>query len=275
MATCLSVLTSLEYLSLGFKSPQSCPDQENRRPPPPTRTVVPALGSFWFKGANEYLEELVAHIDTPQCYWLSTTLFNDIDFDTPELIQFISRTLTFGAYDKAHLVFHSREALVRLQSHLWSFSRGIEVKILCQVPDWQLSSLAQICTLSLDLLSTVENLYINGNPYPQLDWNDNIENTEWLELLLSFTAVKNLYLSKQFALRIAPALKELTGGRTTEVLPALQNIFLEGFRSSEPVQEGIKQFISARQLTNRPVAISFRWGDCLYFFVQYPATTVD
>jgi hypothetical protein len=68
--------------------------------------------------------------------------------------------------------------------------------------------------------------------------------------------VKNLYLSEKFAPRIARALQELTGARTTEVLPALQNVRLEGFEPSLPVQEGFAWFISARQLTDHPVAIS-------------------
>ena len=102
----------------------------------------------------------------------------------------------------------------------------------------------------------MENLYIYEDLHSPPDWKDDIENTEWLDFLLPFTVVKNLYISKQFAPRIAPALQELTGGRTTEVLPALKNVLLEGFQSSEPVQEGIVQFISARQLTNHPVAIS-------------------
>jgi hypothetical protein len=42
MATCLSVLTSLESLQLRFESPQSCPDQEIRRSLPPTRSILPA-----------------------------------------------------------------------------------------------------------------------------------------------------------------------------------------------------------------------------------------
>ena len=88
------------------------------------------------------------------------------------------------------------------------------------------------------------------------NWKDDIENTEWLDLLLPFMAVTDLYLSKEFAPRIGPALQELTGERTTEVLPALQNIFLEGFQQSVPVEEGIAQFISARQPTNHPVSIS-------------------
>ncbi len=260
MVTCLSALTNLQQLVLGFESPQSCPDQETQRPSPPTRTFLPTLGSLVFKGVNEYLEELVARIDAPRFCLLSTTFFNDIDFDTSELTQFISRTSLGGAYDEVRLTFDSLSAMVGLQSRPVQSSQSmIEAQILCQVPNWQLSFLAQICNLPLRLLLKMEYLYIYENLYsqhPQLNWEDDIDFTEWLELLLPFTAVKNLYLSKQFAPRIAPALQELTGDRTTEVLPSLQNIFLEGFLPSEPVQEGIRQFISARQLINRPVVIS-------------------
>ena len=257
MATCLSMLTSLEKLELEFDSPQSSPDQENRHSPLPARSILPSLRIFSFKGVNEYMEDLVSRIDAPRLGQMSTMLFNDIDFDTPELGRFISRTPGFAAQNEAHLIFHSHDARVRLHSHYEpSYRRMVEVVILCQVSGWQLSSLAQICTLSLRLLLTTENLYIYEDPNSPPDWNDNIENTEWLDLLLTFTAVKNLYLSKQFAPYIARALKELTGGRTTEVLPALQNILLEGFQPSETVQEGILQFISARQPTNHPVGIS-------------------
>ena len=275
MATCLSVLTGLETLQLEFESPQSCPDQENRRSHPPTRSILPALISFSFKGVNEYLEDLVSLIDSPRLYLLSTSFFNDVDFNTPELNQFIGRTPTgtLGAYDEARLIFHSREAQVRLcQSQPErSHHRMAEVKILCQVSDWQLSSLVQICTLSLHPFLTMENLYIHGDLYSPPKWMDDIENTEWLDLLLPFTAVKNLYLSKQFSPRIALALQELTGGRTTEVLPALQNVILEGSQPPEPVQEGIAQLISARRLTNHPVATS-DWDRNLVGDVPLPST---
>ena len=101
----------------------------------------------------------------------------------------------------------------------------------------------------------MESLYIYKD-HPRLEWKDDIEDTEWLDLLHPFTAVKNLYLSRRFAPRIAPALRELTGERTTEVFPALQNIFLEGFQPSEPVQEGIARFNAARKLINHPIVIS-------------------
>ena len=63
MVACLSTLTSLEDLSLGFESPWPRPDLESRRLPPSTRIVLPVLGHFWFKGVGEYLEHLVARID--------------------------------------------------------------------------------------------------------------------------------------------------------------------------------------------------------------------
>ena len=103
---------------------------------------------------------------------------------------------------------------------------------------------------------------------PKLDWNDDIENTEWFEVLFPFTAVKNLYLSEEFGPRIAPALQELTEGGMRAVLPTLQNIFLEGFQPSESVEEGIGRFISGRQLTNHPITISSWDSEQLRLFVD-------
>ncbi|KAF8497376.1 hypothetical protein F5888DRAFT_277583 [Russula emetica] len=131
----------------------------------------------------------------------------------------------------------------------------VEVKFFS---DRQLSALAQICTLSLRPLLTTENLYIYiyDPPYLSLGLKDGIDDTEWLELLLPFTAVKNLYLSKRISPHFALAMQELTGGRTTEVLPALQNVILVGFQPSEPVHEGIAQFVSARELSRISVGDS-------------------
>ena len=44
----------------------------------------------------------------------------------------------------------------------------------------------------------------------------------------------------------------------TEVLPSLENIFLEGFQPSGPLHEGIETFVAARRLAGHPVAVS-RW----------------
>ena len=86
-------------------------------------------------------------------------------------------------------------------------------------------------------------------------WRDDMDDTQWLELLGPFTALKSLYLSGEIARRVCGALQELSGERATEVLPALRNIFVDGFRSFEHTQEAIRPFVAARQLSGHPVAI--------------------
>jgi hypothetical protein len=74
--------------------------------------------------------------------------------------------------------------------------------------------------------------------------------------------VKNLRLSKEFVPGIAAALQELVGDRITEVLPSLENIFVNGLEPSEPFQENIGQFVAARQLSGHPITIS-DWDDAI------------
>ena len=255
----LSTLTSLKYLILEFKSPLSRPDWANRRLPPPTRSVLPVLILFWFKGACEYLEDLVTCIDTPRLNRLDITLFNQIIFDTPQSIQFISRAPTLETFEKAFVIFGGGAASVILSSQT-SVNGRLVMKIPCIELDWQVSSMEQVCTSCLPPLSTLEDLYIHEHPRSPPVWQDNIEDTLWLELLRPFTAVKNLYLSENFASRIIPAMQELTVGRATEVLPTLQKIFLEEFQPSRTVQAGIQQFAATRQVTSHSIEVS-RWNN--------------
>jgi hypothetical protein len=255
MFTALSALTTLEELILEFQSPRSLPNQATRHPPPPTRSVLSGLRYFRFKGDSEYLDDLVACIDAPRLNDLYIIFFSQIVFDTPQLIQFISRTARLKALEKAHVIFAGGAATVKFSS-LTSGDGLLHVGISCRELDWQVSSLEQVCTSCLPPLSTLEHLYIYEDTYWQAHREDNVENALWLELLHPFRAVKKLYLSEEFAQRIAPALKELVGARTTEVLPALQSIFLQGLRRSGPIQEGIQQFVAARQVTSHPITVS-------------------
>jgi hypothetical protein len=257
MVTLLSVLSSLRTLSLKFLSPQSCPDWQSRRLPPPKRSILPALYEIYFKGVTEYLEELVTRIDTPQLDQMFIIFFNQIDFDCPRLAQFINSTPTLRALDEARVQLFDSIAGVNLR-HRTSQSDldGLTIAISCGEPDWQLSSIEQVCNFSLHPISMVEDLYIERQYSQLVGKNDGIENTLWLELLLPFTAVKNLYLSKKFAPGIAATLEELVGSRITEVLPRLQNIFVEGLEPSGPFRKNIGRFVAARQLSGHPIAIS-------------------
>lgn len=126
--------------------------------------------------------------------------------------------------------------------------------------DSQLLSLSHVCTSSFSqaLIQAVEHLYILEDIHPRPRWQDVIENSHWLELLHPFTAMKNLYLSKEFAPRIVPSLQELVGQRMTETLPDLQSLFVRDLQPSGPVQEDIGKFVAARQVSDHPITISPR-----------------
>jgi len=202
------------------------------------------------------LEEILAQIDAPRLNELHITFFNQIIFDTPQLFHLISRRPTLRAPEKGHIEFYSKAIIVRFPSQTSDYEI-LSMKIPCTPSEWQLSALEQVCTSSLPPLSTLEDLYIfekQGQPH----WQDDVENMLWLDLLHPFASVKNLYLCKKFVPRIAPALQELVGGRTTAILPTLGNIFLEDLRPSGPLHEGIEKFVATRRLTSHAVAVS-RW----------------
>jgi hypothetical protein len=250
MIALLSVLSSLRIFSLEFRPFQYRPDRESRILPPPTR--LPALEEFRFMGVTKYLEDLVTFIEAPQLDQMRVMFINEIDFDCPRLAQFINRTSTLWVRAKARVQFDNWSTGVALLAP----SRTLEIETSHREPDFQLSSIVQICNSSLYPLSTVEDLYIEHRHW-ELVWKEySIKNTLWLQLLLSFAAVKNLYLSKEFVPGIAATLQELIGGRITDVLPGLQNIFVEGLEPSRPLQKNIKKFVTARRLSGHPVAIS-------------------
>jgi len=252
MVTCLSALTGLKSFSLGFRSPQSPVGGGTRRLPPLTRIVLAVLTTFRFKGNSEYLEDIVSLIDTPLLDHFQITLFNQLVFDNPPLRHFISRTETIKAHYRTNIVLSDSHAEVRfLPQGGTTFDEGLFLRIPCTPLDWQLSSLVQFCSSSLPPLSTLEYLAIYSN---RSHWQDDIESTQWLELLYPFTSVKELDLSRGSALLVAPALQDLAGESVTEVLPMLQNLLFDEQELTKPAEKAIQQFIDARQHSGLTVA---------------------
>ena len=255
IVTGLGGMTNLESLLIRFKSPLSRPHQESRHPLPPTRTVLPALTRYEFKGASEYLEDFVVRVDAPLLDSIYITFFHQLIFDIPRLAQFMGRTTRFQELKEAHVQFDHYGVQVDTLPPTRTFDGNSGLRISCRELDWQLSSMAQVVTSFIPSIYMVQHLYIYG---PRYQWQYDMENMEWLELFHPFTEVKNFYFSWESAPYIAFALEELVGGRTMEVLPILQNLFLEGREPSGPIPEGVEKFVAARQLSNYTITVS-RW----------------
>ena len=253
MVVCLSGLNRLEEFELGFRFPRIW---RGRRLPPSTCCVLPVLTSLRFNGSHEYLERLISPIDSPLLDNLGVTVFHQPGFATPQLTQFVDRTPKLKALREAHIFFDSSEVFVSLP---WTLHRGLHFRITDAWSD-QISVMARLYTSSflLTLNPLMKRLYIFNSGTPFLYRPDNVGSNQWPDLLGPFTTVKDLYLSRGFSQDIVSVLHGIIGEGTVEVLPSLQNFFLEGESPSGPVEEAIGQFVAARCLSGRPIAVS-RW----------------
>ena len=256
VVTCLAVMANLKHFTLEFQSPQPRPDLGRRRPSLPTQFVLRALTHLRFRGVNEYLEDLVARIDAPVLGTVWITFFHQLIFDTPRLAQFMRCTIKFKALNEARVFFNKDHVLIEFFPPTQTSDIVLMLIVSCSESDWQLSSPAQICTSSFPPVYMVEHLYVDEDRFSNQYWQDDIDNTQWLELFQPFTDVKNLYLSKKFVSCVATTLQDLTGERVTEVLPILESLFLEEFRPSGPVQEALGRFVDARRLSGHSITVS-------------------
>ena len=108
MVACLASLPRLKVLAITYQDIDSHPDRI--RPPPVTRLILPVLTDFEITGAFEYLEDLVAQIDSPQLERISIIyLDHPVDFQVTQLSYFIDRSIgpELTPSRRAHIHFHS------------------------------------------------------------------------------------------------------------------------------------------------------------------------
>jgi hypothetical protein len=256
MATTLSPLTQLKTLALGFHardSFRSPPVREFRNNPFLFSLVaLPNLTHLWFHGTSVYFEVLVAHVDAPRLHSLKITFFNEPSFDISVLPQFIRRAEKFMSLEKASLCFSKDTVQLTLSPQMETYddavlSLGISCKEAYGPP-----TLSDVFRSSIPPLSSSKCLEIRVDRYQRSQWQYDMENVQWRELLRPFTAVEDLFISEELALRVAPALEEAARAErrlgARGVLPALRRLFFEGLQPSDsgPFREAIPQFVAAR-----------------------------
>jgi len=180
----------------------------------------------------------------------------DLIFDIPQLRNFIDHNEGLKPSNQATILFSGDMINI-----VFGSPTRFELGIRCERPDWQLSSITEISSQQLPLLSYVEQLELREFLWGgDLGWQDDpdMDSSQWLELFRLFVAVQSLHVSEGLVSPVARALQDLTGQTATEVLPVLRTLFLEGLEPSRPVHEAMKSFDTARQLSHQPVLIQ-RW----------------
>ena len=254
LVTCLSTLTRLTRLSIGFESCASRPDR--RGPHPLTRVILPALEELKFHGFSEYSEDLVARIDTPRLHTLDISFFDELIYNIQQLPYFIGHAGSLRSYSHAMLTFSNNRIDIKLSPPKETdSSKKLCLGFCYRTVDWHVSSRAHIFNQLSFLPSIVEQLDIQV-PYHLVSISQvDMEDMQWLELFRLFTAVRTLRIHHELQSLIVPALQELSGERATEVFPALASLYLGKYPPSGSDQQAIESFVAARQHLGHPVAV--------------------
>jgi hypothetical protein len=253
MVTSLATLPRLKYLTLGFRWGTSYPDRI--RQPLITRTILPALTTFDFNGLFEYLEDFVAQVDAPQLNCLGIEYLGsrdyieeysdeeeeeDIGFQIPQLCMFIDRSknLNLSRFRRAFLEIRDYFVIIELHGGSSSFKLSTRDTRIGQV---------EVFSQISGMLSNVDRLFISSE-FLRYGGNQGGNTIRWLAVLHPFIAVKALDVEEEHSQRVALALKNVTGARAAQVLPALELLCLE----YQPVSS-VKKFVAARRNMGRPV----------------------
>jgi hypothetical protein len=249
MAVSLSALPMLEKFTIEFQD-TSLPDRI--RPPPTSRTVLPALTSFQFRGVSDYLEDLVAQIEGPQLIAITTAYSNPPeDFPVVQLIKFIDRSVcprsaifprvhvTIYNHEQVSLVFH-RQTTNNLRDRRHGITRESE-KI-----HWQTTHFAQALSHVSAALTNVVYLELRRGP-----GFGGVSDVEWRHLLQHFSNVQTLKLCERLSWRMVRTLQDITEeAQVAGLFASLELIFLQ----DQPVSS-IENFVTLRKHSGHVVTV--------------------
>ena len=258
-----------------------------------TSVTLPRLTLLSYRGSITYLEHTLAYLTTPSLQTLFIDLFAQLSFSLPYLTRFILRA--YFTFHAAELHFDAHTACMMLghttntnNNRSTNRTNAVQLRVSCRALDWQLASLAQICSaLALPRIEGLTlGLHVNVNAEPH--------RAQWHALLRAFGCTKTLQLTGPRAghllrsllplpLDILPALKELlperdaengsgsVGGTKTlqlteEIPPALLQELLPGDDAEDAERAGLEDeegaldaFIAEREAAGCPVRVVRDW----------------
>ena len=247
----LAALTRLETLTIGIQS--VTPRLDHIRPPPKTRTVLPALTSFTFQGAYEHLEDLVAQIESPQLDQIRVTYLNRlVDVSVAQLSEFVDRSMgpKFRRARVGYVGDCMSFSISRYANHPYSDWHSARTIVSCEGISWEVPHVTLILGQFSATLATI--IHLELVQLGEARELENISDVEWLHLLNQFPATQTLLVSWELAGFVALALEHITGEMVAELLPSLDLICLEDQRESSVNNF---EFVAARRLSDRPVTV--------------------
>ena len=263
MVACLGALPRLETFTIRFRqfAPSFRPD--TIRPSPVTRPVLPALTDFEFTGQCEYLEVLVAQIDSSPRLERVSIIYRSslLDWQAMQLSEFVDRSIGPEFTPSRHALVHFHSGVTLTLSRKYANypncdRRSIATTISCSPFVWKPFHVARVLSQFSAAFSTVLHLdlelYLDPEDYlDEDDQPDGAFDVEWLHLLRQFPAMQMLHVREELAASVFLALEEITAEMVAKVLPSLSLICIEGETALS-----LEEIVAIYRLSGRPITVA-------------------
>lgn len=248
----LSSLTQLKTLSIGFTYPAPVDDVERQLSYTQSvaQVILPNLRSLFLHGGNAYLEALLARMNTPQLEIIHVWYFHQFVFNLPHLSRFAS-SIKKPQCDFAWLHFYPGEVILIAPKALKGDWVPFRIQITCTHLDWQVASAVQVFGAIAPILSVVELLELSFYSDEPSERYNEVDPTQWCELLRPFRNVKTLSVDDALVGELSHSLRLVDGGASPERLfPELRELRYSG---GDRVGDAFAPFIHARQAAGQHV----------------------
>ena len=251
----LSLMPQLEILVIEFSDRDV--ERQLIHEPITTHVTLPNLRWLRFHYVGASLESLIRRIAAPSLKYLIILFGEQRTFSVPYQLQFLNTTIDLE-FSHAEFGFLNEGVSVDLKPREKAETYTLSICIYCQHFDWQVSSMVQICDLLSHLFSTVEHLTLEYMVHEQSSKEHNeVDRTEWRNLLRSFGKVKTLRIDHGLVGEISRILRPDGEELPLELLPELQELTIT---LSDDVRDTLTSFIDARQNTGHTVTLSHSLG---------------
>ena len=265
MVTCLGALPKLKTFTMRFR--QFAPWFESSRPDkihpfPATRPVLPALTDFDFMGQFEYLEDLVAQIDSSPRLERVSLIYRSplLDLQATQLSEFVDRSIGPEFTPSRHALVHFHSGVTLTLSRKYANypncnRRSIATTILCSPSVWKPFDVARVLSQFSAAFSTVFHLDLELYHEPEDFLDDDYQSedaldVDWLGLLRQFPAMQMLHVSMELAAPVFIQLKDITAEYFAELFPSLDLICLQ----AKPAPS-LEKIVSIHRFSDYPVTV--------------------
>jgi hypothetical protein len=204
---------------------------------------------------------------TPGLETLEIHFFNQLTFSVPHLLQFMTTTknLRFGS---AHFIFYHRAvSVISSPVEATPLAINFTLEVICSHLDWQVSSMAQIFNILSPLSTMAANLsLVHGEHTLSSEGHNQVDRTQWHELLSSFRNVKTLRVHNGLVGEVSRSLR-LDGELPPELLPELNELICPPGSHDDRI---FTSFINEREVAGQPIKLieeSFPVGRIGYEFI--------